>query len=75
MKGKQDKISRRKFIKLVGGGAAGITAASCIPHVGGSWESCEVEDPGEIPAPRSNRVVEVYSEGSVVEIVKPAAGG
>jgi len=68
MKGKKDKISRRKFIKLVGGGAAGLTAASCIPHVGGNWDTCEVEDPGEIPAPRSNRVVEVYSEGSVVEL-------
>jgi uncharacterized protein (DUF362 family) len=68
MKDRKDKISRRKFIKLVGGGAAGITAASCIPHVGGNWDSCEVEDPGEIPAPRSNRVVEVYSENSVVEL-------
>ena len=67
MKGKKDRISRRKFIKLVGGGAAGITAASCIPHVGGNWDSCEVEDPGEIPQPRSNRVVEVYAENSVVE--------
>jgi uncharacterized protein (DUF362 family) len=67
MKDKKNKISRRKFIKLVGGGAAGITAVSCIPHVGGNWESCEVEDPGEIPTPLSNRVVEVYAENSVVE--------
>lgn len=67
MKDKKNKISRRKFIKLVGGGAAGLTAASCIPHVGGDWESCEVENPGEIPTPLSNRVVEVIAEDSVVE--------
>jgi uncharacterized protein (DUF362 family) len=68
MKDGKNRISRRKFIKLVGGGAAGLTAASCIPHVGGDWESCEVEDPGEIPAPRSHRVVEVYAEDSVMEL-------
>ncbi|MFC1655230.1 DUF362 domain-containing protein, partial [Myxococcota bacterium] len=67
MKRKKNKISRRKFIKLVGGGAACLGAASCIPHVGGDWDSCEVEDPGEIPTPVSHRVVEVKAEGSVVE--------
>jgi len=67
MKDEKDKISRRKFIRLVGGGAACMGAAACIPHGGGDWESCEVEEPGEVPVPLSNRVVEVYAQNSVVE--------
>lgn len=69
--GKRDRdgLDRRGFLRLVGGTAAALGAASCLPHVDGTWDSCE-EEPFELdPAlvPRSNRVVEVVASGSVAE--------
>lgn len=65
----KDCLDRRGFLKLVGGTAAALGAASCLPHVDGSWDSCEEEpfvlDPALVP--RSNRVVEVMAPGAVAE--------
>ncbi len=67
--GRKKKLSRRGFLKLTAQGAALATAASCIPHVDGEWDTCEQTeselDPSLVPA--SHVVVEVSSELSVAQ--------
>ncbi|MBN2494407.1 MAG: DUF362 domain-containing protein [Deltaproteobacteria bacterium] len=56
-------MSRRRFVQLAGGALA-LSSTSCLPHVGGEWETCGQEgscepETHEVPAPPSSRVVEV----------------
>jgi len=67
--GKKKNLSRRRFLKLTAQGAVVATAASCIPHVDGDWDTCEQSefnlDPSLVPI--SHVVVEVNSAHSVAE--------
>jgi len=69
-------LSRRRFLAAVGGGAAALGAAACLPHVSGEWGTCSEPDGGGAdgaqdggggapPAPLSNRVVEIAPPGLV----------
>jgi uncharacterized protein (DUF362 family) len=69
-------LSRRRFLAAVGGGAAALGAAACLPHVSGEWGTCDEPDGGGAdgaqdgseggpPAPLSNRVVEIATPGLV----------
>ena len=62
------KLNRRKFIKIVGGSTVCLGAASCLPHVGGDWSSCEERELVEDLTPASHRVVEVSSADAVFEV-------
>ena len=64
---KKHKITRRKFIKLVGSGIGIAGTVNCIPHVDGSWESCEDEIIKADFNPVSNKVVEIKCEDSVID--------
>jgi len=64
------RLSRRRFLRTVGGGAAVLGAAACLPHVSGEWGACSEPDGGgadgeadggQVPAPRSHRVVEIVA--------------
>jgi uncharacterized protein (DUF362 family) len=58
-------LSRREFLKCIGGGVLLAGSASCIPHVEGSWESCEEELIQGVSTPLSHRVVEVAAESVI----------
>jgi uncharacterized protein (DUF362 family) len=66
----KNRLTRRKFIKVVGGSAVTLGAAGCLPDVDGGWDSCEEGEPYENLTPQSHRVVEVVSADSV----DPGAG-